>query len=60
MARRTAATSVALSSSWESAPALSLRRVRIQLDKGHRIVSPLDREQFIADLMDAAEQRKAS
>ncbi len=49
-----------LSSSWESAPALSLRRVRIRLDRGYRIVSPIDREAFIADLMTAVEQKKRS
>jgi hypothetical protein len=49
-----------LSSSWGSAPALSLRRVRIELDRGHRIVSPVDREAFIDDLMAAVEQRKMS
>jgi len=47
--------SAELSSTWESAPAMSLRRVKIVLDQGHRIVSPVDRQAFIADLMAAVE-----
>lgn len=33
-----------------SAPALSLRRVKISTDRGMRLVSPRDRDAFIADL----------
>lgn len=50
---------VELSSSWESAPALSLRRVKITLDRGYRIISPLDRDAFMKDLMDAALQHRS-
>ena len=39
------------SSSALSAPALSLRRVRISLDDGYRLISPRDRDGFIADLI---------
>lgn len=46
--------SAELSSSWLSGPALSLKRVRIGLDKGSRLVSPTYREVFIAQVMDAA------
>jgi len=38
------------SSSALSAPALSLRRVRLSLDDGQRLISPKDRDGFIADL----------
>lgn len=41
------------SSSWRSGPALSLKRVRVHFDKGNRLISPIDRERFIADLMRA-------
>jgi hypothetical protein len=34
-----------------SAPSLSLRRVKIVLDKGFRLVSPLNREDFIKELL---------
>lgn len=44
------------SSSWESAPALSLRRVKITLDRGYRIISPIDREAFIEDLKQAVQR----
>lgn len=37
------------SSPW-SAPALSLRRVKVTLDDGWRVISPQDRDGFIADL----------
>lgn len=37
------------SSAW-SAPALSLRRVKLTLDRGWRLISPRDRDAFIADL----------
>jgi len=47
-----------LSSTWQSAPALSLRRVKIKLDRGVRIVSPVDREAFIQDLMTAVEKNR--
>lgn len=49
---------VELSSSWESAPALSLRRVKITLDRGYRIISPVDRDVFIKDLMDAVQRHR--
>lgn len=51
--------SAELSTSWLSGPALSLRRVRIRLDKGQRLLSPTDRERFIEDLMTAVEAVKA-
>ena len=38
------------SSSTRSAPALSLRRVKITLEDGYRLISPKDRDGFIADL----------
>ena len=38
------------SSSVWSAPALSLRRVKITLEDGSRVISPKDRDGFIADL----------
>jgi len=38
------------SSSMWSAPALSLRRVKITLDDGSRFISPKDRDGFITDL----------
>jgi uncharacterized membrane protein YdbT with pleckstrin-like domain len=38
------------SSSLWSAPALSLRRVKIMLDDGFRLVSPRDRDEFIETL----------
>lgn len=41
---------VAPSSSPLSAPALSLRRVKILLNRGYRLISPRDREAFIAEL----------
>jgi len=41
------------SSSILSAPALSLRRVCIRLDKGQRLVSPVNRDQFIEDVMES-------
>lgn len=47
------------SSSWESAPALSLRRVRITLDRGYRIISPVNRDEFIVDLMNAVQRHQA-
>ncbi len=44
-----------LTTSWRSAPALSLRRVRIKLDNGGDVlVSPLNRNQFIQDLLEAS------
>ena len=36
--------------SWLAAPALSVRRVRITLRHGSRLISPRDRTAFIADL----------
>ena len=41
------------SSTWISGPALSLRRVKIETHKRTIIVSPRQREEFIADLHDA-------
>lgn len=49
-----------LSSSWLSGPALSLKRVRIHFDHASRLVSPLDREQFIDDLMRAVSHARKS
>ncbi len=46
-----------LTASWKSAPALSLRRVRILLDKGDCLVSPTEREKFISDLLAAVASR---
>lgn len=37
------------SSAW-SAPALSLRRIKITFDHGYCLISPKDRDSFIADL----------
>jgi hypothetical protein len=51
--------SVEPSSTWESAPALSLRRVKIVLDRGHQIISPADRDSFIRDLTEAIESMNA-
>ena len=45
--------SIRPSSSWISAPALSLRRIEIKTKKRVIIVSPRDREAFIADLQNA-------
>jgi len=45
--------SAELSSSWQNGYALSLKRVCIKLDKGQCLVSPIDRDQFIAELMQA-------
>ena len=39
-----------LSSDPESAPALSLARVRVNLDSGYRLISPKNREDFISEL----------
>lgn len=39
-----------LSSNPLSAPALSLLRVRVELQQGYRLISPLLREKFIEDL----------
>jgi len=52
--------SAELSSSWLSGPALSLKRVRVRLDKGSRFVSPLDREAFMKQLAAAVERNQAS
>jgi len=46
--------------SWQSALALSTRRVRIALDQGYRYVSPVNREAFIEDLMAAVKRQAAS
>jgi membrane protein YdbS with pleckstrin-like domain len=47
------------SSSWESAPALSLRRVKITLDQGYRIISPVDRDLFMKELADAVQRQRS-
>lgn len=39
-----------MSASWWSAPALSIKRVKVTLDDGYRLISPKERETFIADL----------
>ncbi len=49
-----------LSRSWRSGPALSLRRVRIVLDRGDCLVSPIHREAFIDDLMRAVAHHGAN
>ena len=41
---------VAPSSNPLSAPALSLQRIKLTLDDGYRLISPRDRDAFIADL----------
>jgi hypothetical protein len=41
-----------------SAPALSLRRVKITLEEGSRYISPKDRDGFIADLDARLEKTK--
>lgn len=46
------------SGSWLSAPALSLRRVRITHAGGAVLVSPRGREAFIAELRDAVARRQ--
>lgn len=40
-----------LSSNPLSAPALSLKRVKISLKDGYRLISPINREEFIAELL---------
>jgi len=42
--------SAELSSNPLSAPALSLKRVKIILDSGFRLISPIDREEFIQEI----------
>lgn len=42
-----------------SAPALSLRRVQIDLRKGFRLVSPVDREKFIREIEARVERKEA-
>ena len=37
-----------------SAPALSLRRIKISLPNGYRLISPINREEFIAELLSRA------
>jgi len=51
--------SAELSSSWRNGYALSLSRVSIELDNGQCIVSPLERERFITELMQAVEMCNA-
>lgn len=41
---------VAPSSNPLSAPALSLQRIKLTLDDGYRLISPRERESFMADL----------
>lgn len=42
---------VELSDSWMSGPALSLRRIRIEMNNGYEIlISPVDREGFLAEV----------
>jgi hypothetical protein len=53
-------TGAELSSSWRSGPALSLRRVRVRFNKGQRLVSPVNREQFIADLLAAVDSVRSA
>ncbi len=48
------------SGSWESAPAMSLRRVKLVLDKGHRVISPADRDDFLRDLTAALARHHAA
>ncbi|MDM4013948.1 PH domain-containing protein [Roseiconus lacunae] len=43
------------SGSWLSAPALSVRRVKITTASRFYLVSPIDRERFISELADAAQ-----
>lgn len=43
-------TGMKLSHSILSAPALSIRRIKITLKKGSRLISPPDREKFMRDL----------
>jgi membrane protein YdbS with pleckstrin-like domain len=43
-----------------SGPALSIKRVRIQLDKGRLLISPVDRQQFIDDLMKSVGEAKSA
>ena len=43
-----------LSSNPLSAPALSLKRVKISLKDGYRLISPINREEFIAELLSRA------
>ena len=45
--------SVEPSATWRSGPALSMRRVLITTPKRYIIVSPSDRDEFIADLNNA-------
>lgn len=51
-------TGAELSSSVLSAPALSLRRVKVFHADGYALISPRGREEFIADLLAAVERRK--
>jgi membrane protein YdbS with pleckstrin-like domain len=44
------------SRSWLSGPALSLRRVKVSTASRFYLVSPTDRERFIAELTEAAER----
>jgi uncharacterized membrane protein YdbT with pleckstrin-like domain len=53
-------TGVAKSSSIWTAPALSLKRVSVSLVDGHRVISPRDRDAFIADLEARLHRSRAS
>lgn len=50
-------TGVELSSCLLSAPALSLRRVKVQLQDGYRLISPQSREEFVAQLQELMARR---
>lgn len=43
-----------------SAPAWSLRRIRIDLDRGIALISPLDRERFLAELRQRIEDARTA
>ena len=48
------------SSTWRSGPALSMRRVLITTSKRYVVISPRERDEFIADLCDAIDGCKKS
>jgi hypothetical protein len=47
------------SSAW-AAPALSLKRVKLTVEDGYRLISPRDRDEFIADLESRLGRKKTS
>ena len=49
-----------LSSNPLTAPALSLKRVKISLKDGYRLISPINREEFIAELLSRAPNAERS